>query len=108
MESNKATYETGATSHTVNDLILFTDNTKELVNLRDNIYETMQWLESLGAGGNWENERFRKLLNKARATYCNELGGDNSLHIINMPDTEKIEFMQLYINNFDNWKSGHH
>lgn len=34
MKQEITTYETGATSHAVNDLILFTDNTRELAELR--------------------------------------------------------------------------
>lgn len=34
-------FETGATTHAVNDLILLTDTTRELAELRDTIYKRM-------------------------------------------------------------------
>lgn len=107
VEPTKELFETGATSHAVNDLILFTDNTRELAELRDDIYKMMWQFDLMGDVKTWNNERFQKLLNKARAAYSNEFGGDNSLHIINMTDAEKIEYRQLYMNDFENWKSEH-
>src|SRR6266542_1401605 len=41
MKQDKVIYETGATSHAVNDLILFTDNTMELAKKRDKAYKKM-------------------------------------------------------------------
>lgn len=100
-------YETGATSHAVNDLILFTETTRELAELRDSIYTMMWQYDLMGNPAEWDNIQFDKLLNKARATYANELGGNNSLHIINMKDAEKEEYRRLYMSDFDNWKSEH-
>jgi hypothetical protein len=46
MTTNKVIYETGATSHAVNDLVLFTDDTRELAELRDTIYESVSAKDS--------------------------------------------------------------
>lgn len=105
MSNNTVKYETGATSHAVNDLILFTDNTRELAELRDSIYSMMWQFDLMGNSNEWDNIRFDPLLNKARATYANKFGGNDSLHIINMKDAEKEEYRHLYMIDFDNWKS---
>lgn len=102
--NNTTKFETGATSHAVNDLIIFTDNTRELAELRDSIYTTMWQFDLMGDTSKWDNIRFDKLLNKARATYANHCGGDNSLHIINMTPEQKEEYHQLYMKDFENWK----
>lgn len=107
MNTEKVIYETGATSHAVNDLILFTDNTKTLTELRDSVYVMMWQFDLMGNANEWDNSMFDKLLNKSRAAYANKLGGDNSIHIINMKDAEKQEYKQLYLSDFENWKLEH-
>lgn len=107
MNTEKVIYETGATSHAVNDLILFTDNTRALAELRDSIYSAMYQCDLIDGSQDWANIQFDKLLNKSRAAYANEFGGDNSLHIINMQSPEKEEYRQLYLLDYPNWKSEH-
>jgi hypothetical protein len=107
MTPNKVIFETGATSHAVNDLILFTDNTRELAELRDGIYTMMWQFDLMGNPTTWDNSRFDKLLNKARALYANTFGGDDSIHVINMKTEAKDEYKQLYMKDFENWKSEH-
>lgn len=43
MKHSNEVYETGATSHAVNDLILFTDNTRGLIEYRDKVYS--KWID---------------------------------------------------------------
>jgi len=63
-------YETGATNHAVNDLILFTDNTRELAESRDSIYQ--MWLDFGSSGTTPHYERFIRLFNKAKQRYISE------------------------------------
>jgi hypothetical protein len=107
MKQDKVIYESGATSHAVNDLILFTDNTRELAELRDSIYTKMWQFDLMSEAKEWSSDLFTKLLNKARAMYANTLGGNNSTHIINMTDAEKEEFRRLYLIDFPTWKQEH-
>ena len=39
MKQSNTIFESGATSHAVNDLILFTDHTRELAEMRDGFYK---------------------------------------------------------------------
>lgn len=105
MNTDKVVYESGATSHAVNDLILFTDNTRELAELRDSIYSAMWQCDLMCTNKEWSSDNFIKLLNKARATYANQLGGENAIHIINMTDAQKEEFRRLYLIDYRIWKS---
>ncbi|AGO48789.1 hypothetical protein Phi46:3_gp045 [Cellulophaga phage phi46:3] len=93
----ETTYETGATSHAVNDLILYTDNTRELAALRDSIYRDILKTGWFGTGPKWK--RFSQLERVARKHYI------NTLKSFNINPTEQKEFCQLYVNDFENWKS---
>lgn len=80
MKQETVKYETGATSHAVNDLILFTDNTRELAELRDKIYQrafdrndiVAAKFNVLGntAGINSLTAAFSQLLIAAQRVYC--------------------------------------
>lgn len=107
MKQDKITYETGATSHAVNDLILFTDNTRELAELRDNLYK--DWVETGNFGTSHLYERFISLFNAACEAYNKEFKYDpDSCHAINLLDhSDCIEYCQLYVKDFENWKSEH-
>lgn len=133
MKTDTQTYETGATSHAVNDLILFTDNTRELAELRDKIY--MQGVKPdendiikshlTGFFGNGEcsgyagtiqervkailQKRFARLFYEALEFYKKEFPENyyqsrgNTGSNIISYD-EQEEFCQLYANDFENWK----
>lgn len=89
-------YETGATTHAVNDLILFADNTRELAQLRDDLY-SMKTLEATN---------FIPLLNASVKRYKSEFPTSHS-HITQMSENEKLEFINLYAQDFENWKQDH-
>lgn len=108
-------YETGATSHAVNDLILFADNTKELVELRDSIYKRAFDRNDIisakfkvsgeNAGINALTAAFSNLLREAKKQYIKEFPHDHD-HIKDLHfayDGGK-EFCQLYAHDFNNWK----
>lgn len=100
----KVIFESGATNHAVNDLILFTDNTRELAEMRDNRY--LDWIAAGNFGTTKLYERFMPLLNEARKMYNVEFKHDpDSCQSINMMSYEEMaEYCQLYVNDFDNWK----
>jgi hypothetical protein len=99
-------FETGATDHPVNDLILFTDNTRELAELRDLIFQT--WVDFGNFGTSPHYERFIKLFNKAKNRYITEFPCfDDHKHISLMNGDQIREFCQLYVNDFNNWKEEH-
>lgn len=97
MTTNKILYETGATTHAVNDLILFTDNTRLLAQLRDDIYT--EWVKYGVTRFN-----FIPLFESARRHYINEFMNSGAGHIINMSKDQIKEYCTLYANDFDNWK----
>lgn len=98
----KTIFETGATSHAVNDLILFTDTTRSLAELRDEIYTL--WIEK---GYQMSAYAFEELQRTAIKAYIKERGAPNSEHIQYMGNKERREYRTLYANNFENWKSEH-
>lgn len=107
MNTNKVIFETGATSHAVNDLILFTDNTKELASLRDKLYQ--DWAETGNFGTSRLYERFISLFNAACKAYNKEFKHDpiSCQHINSLKNAGCIEYCQLYVNDFETWKSEH-
>lgn len=115
MSNENIKYETGATSHAVNDLILFTDNTRELAELRDKIYqarykydvEIKNYTGAITAIPPKKIDlisQFSMLRKKAQEYYKKELGAPNSEHITRMGNDKCMEFVNLYISDFDNWK----
>lgn len=95
--STQTIYETGATSHAVNDLILFTDNTAKLAQQRDIIYLSI--VECGKEAEGWTPRVFTPLLNWSIRQYELEIG-----EAMDLTDVEKIEFCTLYANDFENWK----
>ena len=93
-------YETGATTHAVNDLILFTDNTRQTADLRDSIYT--DWVNTGNFGTGKISDRFIQLFESARRHYINDC--QSAGHIIRMSKQEISEYCQLYANDFNNWK----
>lgn len=96
--NTKTVYETGATSHAVNDLILFTDNTRELAELRDKCY--LQRIKLKGRISVWD---FNNLIIEAQKRYVS-LFPTSSSHISKMSQPQMVEYAQLYANDFQNWK----
>ena len=107
---NTIKYETGATSHAVNDLILFTDNTRELAELRDKLY--LEWMQKGNPYGHeWTLiDQFGKLLYKAIQLYRTQFPNDSDHVVIyqsRLHFEKAKEYCTLYANDFDNWKSEH-
>jgi hypothetical protein len=100
----KQLFETGASTHAVNDLILFTDNTRELAELRDSIYKEYQ-------SKNWQlfPHSILPLFTAAVRQYVLEFkhDADSYKHISNMRPAEVDEFCVIYMEEFDNWKAEH-
>lgn len=104
--SSPIKWETGATSHAVNDLILFSDNIQELAAARDAVYshyikpnKLVNPLKSM------KYEFINILLYRAMNQYLNEFPvHDDHKHIEEMTIEQQDEFAQLYVNDFDNWK----
>lgn len=97
--STSTVYESGATSHAVNDLILFADNTRELAAARDLIYSAFVGNESSRYP---LSDRFESLISPAIAKYRKELNEPNAFS--NMSLSECREFCNLYATDFENWK----
>lgn len=96
-------YETGATNHAVNDLILFTDNTRKLAKFRDNIYKSWLTFGNFGTSPNYE--RFVPLFNEAKERYIREFPNFEDHKHISLMNGEQIrEYCQLYVKDFENWK----
>jgi hypothetical protein len=113
-------YETGATSHAVNDLILFTDNTRELAEMRDRIYERMCEYHN-----QQENEleiRFFSDWNKLRLFATRDYmrafpNHDDHKHILSedlftarcgeWTFQQTTEYIKVYLADFNNWKLEH-
>ncbi len=104
MKQNIIKYETGATSHAVNELILFTDNTRELAEKRDEIYNHIYFM-----GWAALPMHFIPLLDASQLAYYREFSHspENHSHVSNMTDNENFEYCELYANDFENWKSEH-
>jgi hypothetical protein len=86
------TFETGATSHAVNELILFTDTTRELVELRDKLYRKCFDLTSI------HPLCFEHLEAIATSKYCREVD------YLMLTDEETEEYCTIYAQRFQDWK----
>lgn len=100
-------FETGATKHHINSLILYTDNTRNLVELRDKIYkENINEIKL-------KPEIFVDLCENARYHFICENGYepieskpiDKMRYKKNYSDV--LEFCMIFANRFDNWKLEH-
>lgn len=100
MEKNITKFETGATSSAVNELILFTDNTRSLVDLRDRIYDSYKDDDMPGI---WD---IQPLLYAAQREYRAQMEHeDNDVsHIRFMVKELRDEYCQIYANRFAEWK----
>jgi hypothetical protein len=92
----KTEFETGATSHAVNDLILYTDNTRQLAEYRDKIYKMYKPGE--------DSSVFAPLLFAAIQLYKKEFPvPEDHEHISNLTLSQKEEYCMLYVKD---WKLG--
>lgn len=99
---NTVKFETGATTHAVNDLILYTDNTRKLAELRDRIFSMYAHINECPTP-----EELKKLFDAAKLRYIKELGWKNSAHIANMKEEQESEYCTLYASEFPDWKKEH-
>lgn len=110
MNTKKEIYETGATSHAVNDLILFTDNTRELAELRDSIYHSFvndprPFIKDESLYLEIAYKILLHLLPEAKKAYKKEFAFFG--HIADTDMAQNIEYSDLYALDFENWKSEH-
>jgi len=108
----KETYETGATSHAVNDLILFTDNTRALAERRDFIYRKYANPNPLERPvrnpiGKMKEEFKDVLFHYAKRMYLTEFANYDNKHIKEMDAAQEEEFAELYYKDFESWKIDH-
>jgi hypothetical protein len=103
-------YETGATKHHINSLVLFCDNTGDLINLRDEIYKNHLHETEL------KPEIFVSLCDAARYRFMKEVEYDTNVNSeyfkINKMQYKKyysdvLEFCKIYVNRFNDWKFDH-
>ena len=103
-------FETGATSHAVNELILFIDTTNKMAQRRDEIYrkyikpdpKLTDWFKSMKA------EFEKVLLPSAMYQYRMELGEEPYQEICcNMCQDVYDEFSSIYAARFYSWKKDH-
>ena len=99
-------YESGATSHAVNDLILFSDNTNDLTEKRDKVYQTIRLEKAKGKLTN-DNDTplyFSWFINECIEAYKKEFPKyEDHKHIIEMTDSQRFEFQVLYASEYENW-----
>jgi len=120
-------YESGATSHAVNDLILFTDNTRELAELRDKFYKKM-----LDQNRIWNRpDKYEHLevhyyhlfsrlslyaIREYKRTFPNYEDHKHLSHVKLISDTPETwtddqlnEYVSIYLKGFPDWKkeNGH-
>ena len=101
---NTVKFETGATSHAVNELILYTDNTRSLAEERNRIFKIFA-----DENDTPKLHDILPLYRKAKEQYINEFRHDKDsyLHIIQMTGKEIEEYCNLYIADFPTWKEEH-
>lgn len=105
---NNSIFETGATTHALNDLILFTENTRELAEMRDKIFEK-EYTDSLPSFNPMKNKRLplvmglRLLFKKSKEQYLKELNAYENKHIRNLTTEEETEFIALYTGDYKTW-----
>jgi hypothetical protein len=100
-------FETGAKQDFINSLILFCDNTGSLVELRDDIYNDHKHEPEL------KPTMFVALCDSARAMYIREVEPEGLMYKnIDKMRYKKyyknvLEFCQIYVDRFADWKSDH-
>lgn len=112
MTKDKTTYETGATSHAVNDLILFTDNTRELAEYRDKCFAQMANGISittimhtlLTTAQERYKKEFPQFMAHQHIAYETEKWG---VHNGKFNNEMRQEYIKLYLKDFETWKLEH-
>jgi len=100
-------FETGAKHDFINSLVLFCDNTSNLVDLRDEIYENHKHETEL------KPEIFVSLCDAARLAYLREVEEEGQIYFnIDKMRFKKNyqhvkEFCQIYVDDFERWKIEH-
>lgn len=125
MNTQTTTYETGATSHAVNELILFTDNTRELAEMRDKAYKNMVTQQrAFNRSDNLSHlevnyfHLFSRLSLYAIKRYKQEFPNyEDHKHLSHVrlssgkpgtwTDEQLSEYVTLYLKDFSNWKQEH-
>lgn len=103
--NRKTTFETGATSAAVNELILYTDNTAKLAAMRDKIYEHIEMCELDKTLKTPSKIIFTNLMDAAEGQYFWEFGnGKESAHIKKISSHQRDEYCHIYANRFADWK----
>lgn len=100
MNTQTIMYETGATSEKVNDLILFTNTTRYLCELRDKIYTSEAKGEINEYNLNWQF--YYDLLPMAIRLYKKEIKRPMTLN-----EKQRTEFAKTYFIDRDTWKKEH-
>jgi len=112
MDTN-TTYETGASSHSVNDLILFADNSEGLAHIRDLCYKEMLVAPEKA------NDLFKAFVIVVRDSYIKTFPNfDDHQHVApatvksgtrkgQFTDEQQSDFINLYIAGFSDWKADH-
>src|SRR5687767_8928854 len=98
----KIEFETGATSSAINELILFTDNTRSLAKKRDVIYSMYESAYRAGYKGNVSWIEFHPLFMEAVKQYCKEF--EKCSHVKSITDNQMEEYCILYTKGYENWK----
>jgi hypothetical protein len=109
MNTNKVIYESGATSHAVNDLILFTDTTRELAETRDYIYKSFAndkrpFVKDEPLYLELAYKFLLDLLPLSIKAYIKTFPSCSD-HISTLSMGEKTEFCDLYALDFETWKA---
>lgn len=105
MKTTNNKFETGATTHSVNDLILFADNTEKLYLIKMDIFKTYFNSEE------YQKERFplidrlEGLLAASKITYKTTFPQpEDHAHIYGMNKIEDTEFCLIQTKDYENWK----
>lgn len=106
MENGGEIYETGATSWEVNNLILFADNTRNLSEMKDSVYSTIERRIKMGGTPTKEEiaKRFKTFLIKSQGQYIREMGNTKQAkEDVSLTPAQEAEFLNLYAEEFPSW-----
>lgn len=100
------TYETGATSHAVNELVLYVDTTSTLAAMRDECYQRFYESHGVLTGEAQFRTGLAHLLNSAVHQWTQEFKSIKKevtdMRALNK--SQRAEFVELYKKDFNNWK----
>ena len=100
MKNTPAQFETGASTHTVNDLILWIENDRESFSFIEKVYQDHQRhiISDLYLG------RFRSAINKSIQLYVAQFPTSSS-HVDNISLNEIAELIQYFKNQYSDWSN---